>query len=249
MRLHSNSLFHFTNKAGLLYILKNNFVPCYCKERLSIGKKFYDYRVPIVSFCDIPLSQIRSHIKEYGKYAIGLNRKWVDKNKLNPVFYYKKKTFFFNKYYKLLTSLQEKNTINKVQTEEPSKYYFAFFKPYRGIDIRPEKDEEKNEEIEKRKEKTKIFYDEREWRYVPEGLAKDNYIVLECDYNDKLQERLNNFKLEFEPDDISYIIIEKEEERQELVQDIWEIKDNYSEEKKLILITKIITSEQILNDM
>lgn len=248
MRLHSNSLFHFTNKAGLLYILKNNFVPCYCKERLAVEKINYDYWVPMVSFCDIPLSQIKSHIKEYGKYAIGLNRKWVNRNKLNPVFYYKEKTFFFDNYYKLLTSLEGKSFINNTKAKELNNYYFAFFKPYRGVDIRPEKDKEKNEKIENKKQKTKIFYDEREWRYVPKGLKENEYIILDRDYN-KLNKQLNNYKLTFEPDDISYIIIEKEEERQEFVQDIWERKENYSEEKKLILITKIISSEQILNDM
>jgi hypothetical protein len=249
MSLHSNSLFHFTNKDGLLYILKNNFVPCYCKERLSIGKKFYDYRVPIVSFCDIPLSQTKSHIEEYGKYAIGLNREWVEEKGLNPVFYYKDGSFFFKKYFELINSLSDRTAGGKTSHEEElSNYYFAFFKPYKGVDIRPEKGKKK-ENAENTEEKTKVFYDEREWRYVPEGLDEDNYIVLEEDYNDKLQEQINKFKLTFKPDDISFIIIEKEKERQEFIHNIWEIKEKYSPETKKILMSKIISSEQILNDM
>lgn len=249
MSLHSNSLFHFTKKEHLLNILRNNFIPHYCKERLSIEDKFYDYRVPIVSFCDIPLSQTKSHIEEYGKYAIGLNREWVEEKELNPVFYYKDRSFFFNKYYELMTSLSDRTVGGKTSHEEElSNYYFAFFKPYKGVDIRPEKDKKK-ENIENNEEKTKVFYDEREWRYVPARLNEENYIVLERDYKDELQEQINELKLTFKQDDISFIIIEKEEERQEFINKIWEIKERYSSETKRILISKIISSEQILNDM
>lgn len=169
MSLHTNSLFHFTKKEHLIGILENNFVPHYCKERLTIENINYDYWLPLVSFCDIPLSQVKNHIEEYGKYAIGLNREWVNKNKLNPVLYYKEKSLLFENYYELRSSIQ--NKVNKIDCDNTLldnynkiKYLFAFFKPYEGYDFKLQRE--------------KVFYDEREWRFVPE--TKDNnYIFLD----------------------------------------------------------------------
>ena len=85
-RLSANSLFHFTSSFdNIISILKNEFWPnynleCLFNSQLEIG-------VPMVSFCDIPLSQVKNHSKYYGKYAIGMNKEWGTENSINPVFY------------------------------------------------------------------------------------------------------------------------------------------------------------------
>ncbi len=86
--LHSNSLFHFTNKDGLLGILENNFLPKLSLEtfRSSTGG-IYSFLIPMCCFCDIPLSQVARHMKEYGEYGLGMKRSWIEENKLNPVHY------------------------------------------------------------------------------------------------------------------------------------------------------------------
>ena len=39
-------------------------------------------------FCDIPLSKLHYHIKNYGAYSIGLDKaNWGIKNKLQPIKY------------------------------------------------------------------------------------------------------------------------------------------------------------------
>ena len=43
--------------------------------------------VPLVSFCDLPMSLIRKHLKEYGNFGIGLDKKWGLKNRVAPVIY------------------------------------------------------------------------------------------------------------------------------------------------------------------
>lgn len=242
MSLHSNSLFHFTEKKYLINILENNFIPHFCRERLSIGKSNLDYWVPMVSFCDIPLSQVKDHIEEYGKYAIGLNRIWVDNSKLNPVLYYKSNSVLFEKYYHLLASMREKAINWDPALQEDflddyygAKYLFAFFKPYIGYDFKAEKE--------------KVFYDEREWRYIPTSISDDDYMVPEWDFKETMNDKVKNDKLCFEPKDISYIVIEKEDERIEFARTLRRIKSKYSSEDVEILTTKIISSEQILNDM
>ncbi len=89
MPLSSNTLIHFTaNKEALKGILADNFKLKYCKEVLNWGDKSpMELYVPMVSFCDIPLSQIKEHISRYGHYGIGLTREWAVANKLNPVLY------------------------------------------------------------------------------------------------------------------------------------------------------------------
>jgi hypothetical protein len=45
------------------------------------------YAIPMVCFCDLPLSLIKKHVEEYGGYGIGLNKTWGVKNGVAPVIY------------------------------------------------------------------------------------------------------------------------------------------------------------------
>lgn len=86
MPLSSNSLIHFTkNKSTLCGILENDFKIKYCLETINAKRHQYIGAVPMVSFCDIPLSEVKDHIKKYGAYGIGLSKQWGIKNGLNPV--------------------------------------------------------------------------------------------------------------------------------------------------------------------
>lgn len=247
--IHSNSLFHFTKKEYLLNILQNNFIPRYSKERFNNGSITYDYWVPMVAFCDIPLSQIGRHIDEYGKYAIGLKRNWALENKLNPVQYYNHQSTFYSKYNKLMSSMNEKVkksersllfTNNAVDDYLSAKYLYTFFKPYQGYDFKLENE--------------KTFYEEREWRFVRESIDFDDFMIpeplVQADIKIKnLNEKIIDKKLIFEPKDISCIIIEKDEERLEIVQMIKSIKGSFPHNDVEVLSTKILSIDQILSDM
>src|ERR1700722_14296147 len=91
INLSANSLFHFTEKrADLISILKNGLYVRYSLENyqgLIEEKEEEEVNLPMVCFCDIPLSQVKRHITTYGSYAIGLTKKWGIKNKINPVIY------------------------------------------------------------------------------------------------------------------------------------------------------------------
>ena len=69
--ISTNSLFHFTNDITyLIDILENGFQARYCFENISFGN--YKFAFPMKCFCDIPLSAIKFHLKEYGQYGIGI---------------------------------------------------------------------------------------------------------------------------------------------------------------------------------
>jgi hypothetical protein len=84
-RLSPDALFHFTPSFdNLIGILENHFYPQYCYEEFIGGA------IPMVCFCDIRLSQVKTHIKTYGYYGLGMSKEWASRNKLNPVLYYTK---------------------------------------------------------------------------------------------------------------------------------------------------------------
>src|SRR5437660_733066 len=91
--LSANSLFHFTNSLdSLLNILKEEFRPRFCLENFSgvfpsRRGASVEWAVPMVCFCDLPLSQTTFHLSVYGDYGIGLTKEWGKKNGIAPVLY------------------------------------------------------------------------------------------------------------------------------------------------------------------
>ena len=75
--LHPEILFHFTSKDALYGILKETFKVYYSLERISGKSKPLEFGVPMVSFCDLKLSELKTHIENYGKYGIGLTKEWA----------------------------------------------------------------------------------------------------------------------------------------------------------------------------
>jgi hypothetical protein len=87
--LRTSSIFHFTRSLdSLIGILSEGLIPNYCSETL------YDkdginitLGIPMVSFCDIPLSRTYEHTERYGTYAIGLGTEYAEDNGINPLLY------------------------------------------------------------------------------------------------------------------------------------------------------------------
>lgn len=92
----SNTFYHFTTKENVIGILKEGFKPQLCWEDLNYiipdkpteeEKEEFQFAIPMVCFCDIPLSQINNHRKIYGDYGIGLSKDWIEQNNISPVLY------------------------------------------------------------------------------------------------------------------------------------------------------------------
>lgn len=86
----SSSFFHYTNSLkNIKGILSGGFGVFYCKEEIYSDKgsgKIDHIRIPMCSFCDIPLGYISS--STYGNYIIGMSHSWGYNKELLPVLYY-----------------------------------------------------------------------------------------------------------------------------------------------------------------
>ena len=66
--LYPSTLFHFTEKKWLFEILKSNFRVSYARERICAPNNERTLAVPMVSFCDIKLAEIKYFIQKEKKH-------------------------------------------------------------------------------------------------------------------------------------------------------------------------------------
>jgi NACalpha-BTF3-like transcription factor len=249
-RLSPNSLFHFTpDYENLLGILKNTFYPRYCLEQFDLvdndHQHFVEDAIPMVCFCDIPLSQLMSHIDTYGNYGLGMTKEWGIRKGLNPVIYFSKNSNLAKK----LNILTNKSVWQNDENSRAFHEVMLYFKPYEGTLYRGGKTKQRVR-----------FYDEHEWRYTPDrsNLAIKNIkmSLQKHVYRDTIQLANENQKLEtdltrldFTADDIKYVIIKTEEEINGMIEALTRIKGNrYDRDTLNRLTSRIITVEQIQED-
>lgn len=244
--LSSASLFHFTSDLQTLKsILTGSFLPFYALENLDVFGVPACPGIPMVSFCDIPLSQSGEHAKKYGDYALGLNKSWGMKKRISPVHYI---------YPKSMCALVVKHIFDRLGDEQAlytcdcmrfnnDTAIFFYAKPYTNPDDSKVK-----------------YYNEREWRYIPfaETLVKGNEtlpderitpMISRIDFYDEEKRKAatdclhEHYELTFEADDIEHIIVKRKEEIPEMV-DVIEKMDCDDESRKMLL-TRLISMERI----
>lgn len=240
MPLSSNCVIHLTDTIdGLLGILKTNFHVRYCKEEFECGALSAEARVPMVSFCDIPLSEIKDHIEKYGNYGLGLSKEWAKRKGLNPVLYFEQTSLVakgVSTLYDELTS--DKSKIKNSKVSGAVLDILRYTKNYEG------------ELTRKGVTKRYRFSDEREWRYVP-PIDSCSHPALQSESNQKdaLDDNNTQITLDFEPNDIKYIIIRDDSEIENVIDCLRRVKGNFSHRDVERLTTRILTSEQIRLDV
>jgi len=251
-RLSPDSLFHFTScLENILGILKNTFYPRYCYEEFELidkpKEKFMRSAIPMVCFCDTPLSQLMNHMEIYGKYGLGMKKEWGIKKGLNPVIYFNKNSDMAKDVSKTTNRLLKSRSSAALKTFWN---ILVYLKPYEGVLYRGGSIAKENVR----------FYDEHEWRYVPDrrvmnrnlmkvSLTGDMYQQPEilADANKELER--DETRLSFNADDIKYIIIEKESEINEMIKALRVIKGiRYNSDTIDRLASRIITVKQIEGD-
>lgn len=238
MVVSSNTLFQFTrNSETLVKILSSGgFWPRYCIEFGWRDKLTYDFAVPQCCFCDIPLSAIQSHMGFYGEYGIGMTKDWGIERGISPVMYVIPDSHFV----KIINGIRK-----AAKGVADNTKFFAFLKRYRGVNYR-------NVDGDWTIRKNYLYYNEREWRYVPsELLAKEMIIRVDKKEEfdaDKLSQQTKAYLCSFKAEDIRYMIVKNEEERISLVQEIEKL-TNWSEPDKNLLKSKILTHALIKEDI
>lgn len=207
MTLSSKSLFHFTSYENLIRILDFKYFHVrYSKETFQFRLNSLSYYIPMVCFCDIPLTMTTEHIKHYNGFALGLKKQWGIGHGLNPVFYINAG----------LTNPLEGLEFGAVTSKAGKRafdYIFCLLKPYKGINYKSQPPAEK------------VFYDEKEWRYVP-MLAdfSDSFYQLysEAEFPPDLNEKTISirglYKLQFNISDINYLIVKSKNEKKSLIE-------------------------------
>lgn len=248
--LSANTLFHFTSKLeNLLGILTNEFRPRFCLENYDClaplphsDDEEYLWAVPMVCFCDLPLSQTAFHLSVYGDYGIGMTKSWGQRNGISPILYVYPGSSVTETFGQLLAV--QASTKFKKQWDKGIYDFTCFIKPYEG-NLWREGGELPNIR----------FYNEREWRFVP--TLPDNLFSAGLDAakfeKEKTRTAANRklydlSKISFEPNDIKYLIVRREDEIVPLIRDVESIKGKYSYDDVRLLASRVISAEQIRAD-
>lgn len=269
----TSSLFHFTKDLDVLKsIIRNGFIPNFCKEDLCYEDRKIVIGVPMVSFCDIPLTRTSEFKSRYGELAIGLSKDWAIRNQINPILYVNDMRVlmslnFFNSYRHSQEEEVKKRGGNEkslpIDLHSPESWkgithfinmnnakdavycLYGYVKKYVGVG--PDGKEEVN-------------YIENEWRYVAAGEGiewkwneKDYKAWRGCGEKPEPSEALKKGRLKFTAEDITYIIVEKDSQIPYIVDYIMGIDgigggEKLSDNDKKILLTKIISQEKIGKD-
>jgi hypothetical protein len=253
MTISSDVLVHFThNKQALKGILEDNFRVSYCKETPEISTNRTCVYVPMVSFCDIPLSQVKYHIEIYGCYGLGLTRDWGLKNGLNPLTYVESSSNFSQSLANAVNYFLPKARQENLKLAQDDEYFKAVLglgeligniKSYSG-------DYERGGKTHK----DYRFYDEREWRFVPRSSEENLLMISEETWHtpigqEKARRLTESYRLKFDPDDIKYVIIKDDSEIHEFIDHFRSVKSGKYGEKDIDrLTTRILTYEQIKKD-
>lgn len=245
MTISTNSIIHYTKTFSILTsILKEGFRIKYCAETLRLGeKKKSNAAHPMVSFCDIPLSDSNQHFETYGRYGIGLSKQWAVKNGVNPVIYVDEQSLIAASIYELIKERRSKESNLTDKQKREILQIKSYAKNYSG----PLKRDGVN--ISKYK-----FYDEREWRLVPDKeTLHNNKFSIGLRYYNKNKEKYNNklkdCRLKFEANDISYIIVSHTSEIPDMIDFIITEYSKRCEKDELgVLFSKICSTEQIITD-
>lgn len=278
---------------------KKALIPRYCKENIEYlkvyhnGFPFNEVLILQKCFCDIPfhklmenfqlrgvgenyekltneekvfLSRSNSHPDFYGEYAIAFSKSWGEKKNLQPVDYLNEFSQYTKDFSEMIGHILNEENIDDMYVNDILNR-LSFVKPLRGI-MKRKIQRFNGDELEV--EFFKNFYDEQEWRFVPEievltkvevdpVIANPNVIKMGengIDFSDRLiNDKYSTLWLKYNYDDIRYIIVPDANARIDFIQTILSIEDdNFSNQsdvltQKHILISKIIVLNEIRKDL
>ena len=252
-----HTITHFTSTLEALKgILSVGFKLKACKETILIGNVKKEFRVPMVCFCDIPISDADQHMRKYGRYAVGLTEEWARAKGLSPVSYIPPESDlaksklaaidreiegelqrFFSRG-KTSPSDLIADALNDCSDPQPLMDVLndmRYLKNHRG------RLERANGEITEEY----WFKSENEWRYaLPTGRFSMFFYAEEMFKFDWMvnlvRGLLEDEKLLFSASDVRYLLIEKEDDQPEVESHIHSLTECFNEKEMAELISKIV---------
>jgi hypothetical protein len=249
MSISSNTLFHFTDKKEVLQkIITDGFKMSYCLE----GENAF----PMVSFCDLPFSSIKEQLEKYGSYGIGMSLSWGKEKKLNPVFYFDENSHLIDDFKK--ANLWSQTLMMSILTGKRDPSWVEESRPFMEFLLNSSRYQKFYMSDLIRDGKTFSnykFYNEREWRYVPEIThshinSRMNKVEYEEYKKTHFKPHINEFSLKFTAKDIRYIILKDDTEILGFIHFLKQQTSLFKDDNEFeISKTKITTTARILDDI
>lgn len=245
----ANVLCKYMRKPEYLHeILKNMAIkPRYVEEIIDyIGvDALHSISIPMVCFCDIPLSKVSKHSEYYGTYGIALDKNQCVNKNVQPVTYVNVNSGYYKDFSNTILNLFS------IEEQPASRWKFLadfvltqmlYSKPVYGETVQ-------DAEIIKR-----LFKDECEWRFIP-TLSSDMDLILTNKKNTQEGRDLYNRALareenastwlSFSPSEISYLIVPDENAAIDLIGFISKELIELDESTRQRLISKIEIANKI----
>ena len=283
--ISASSLCHYTKRMSTLQrILRNGIRFSFSFERLPpqiiadlnviyCNENKEDYKntgiaIPMISFCDTPITRAYTHINQYGRYMIGLDKGIVLRiynDIINPVIYTSSKNLemCFVDCGRVLseTSISQTNHVietckaghvikyNELDHYIHRKYNMRFII---GL-IKPYEDPQTHY----------CYYNEREWRaFIPDGAINDALSwecgVTEEEYKKYVSDWNNQSPYLTLPEEslkagITHIVVKKEAEIPEMIETILTTdcifgNKDVSDETRHVLASRVTSLQRILSD-
>lgn len=242
MNIYSNSFFQRVEDWSIIKsILEQGFKAFYCKEEIfrGKGKQSTFIGIPMVSFCDIPLTHVATN--NYGKCGMAMSRSWGRSHHLEPVLYYPNDVRCQSTKMVIKAADDFLNNRNNAEAYRILGYAKPMTKPT------------------KQKKRSSDNYAEREWRKVYANpaplkwLTEDEYNQYRGDAEDP--KKAVSLPLHFDVDDVDFILVDKAHVKElqyyimDELQHIGGKSNKMSKDERLILLSKILVYENLLHNI
>lgn len=251
--IQADTLFTFmTELRYLLSILENRMIsPRYNDETINYLRipKIKKIAFPMKCFCDINLHRMEEHLEWYGYYGLAFSKEWGMNKGIQPIQYINSKSKLREDFSTSFSAALKADSKKESRLQTKMKNYLLhqlmYIKPYEG----------KMENRNTGRIKKKCFTDECEWRFVPDVTR----VGFKQIYFDKgilnagslglisnSMEGVSDISLEFDYEDLKYIIVKEKEDLRTLIQ--------FCNEKKMDdevihqLVSKVIVWEDSKGD-
>lgn len=217
-KIQADTLFTFTERLEYLvnYLRASALYPRYCVENIEyLGIDGIErIAIPMKCFCDITLHRLGSHLEWYGYYGLAFSKEWGMGKGMQPVQYINPNSFLCNDFSESFNAALKADFKNESEAQKKLKTFLLeqlmFYKPYDGM----------MENRCTRERGKKCFTDECEWRFVADMSSTDyNQVYYDnailTNNLSKISDSIeldNNLRINFNYDDIKYIIIKEDDD-------------------------------------